>query len=384
MDPAAPAAAPAAEPAEPEEKKDLFTFIADSVKDAVDAPASADAELVFVGPKNSGKSTLVHAFLQKDEPPKPSTPLEYRYARHTVGTRAAVVANVWELGGGVSSTAHLSELVKTVLLPELLPRAVVAIVLDLSEPHSVLTTLITWLDEVRKRVQEMQRELALSAEGAAVAAKARKATEAVWAEHPDYAVTADEPVTPGGVPVVIFAHKYDVFQEAYPDSEMQKVMCRTLRFFAHQAGASLLCTKHKDNASKYLLRNMLSHHVFGNVRIDAAQLQTSHMKPLFVPATADAMAGIGKAPSVAGCISDAMADKWKAVFEEVFPPRAGKKEAQADLTMVEAEQFAEEAIDELRRQKRAELMKMRKAAEFEAKMRDAGSAAATDAPGEGM
>ena len=56
------------------------------------------------------------------------------------------------------------------------------------------------------------------------------------------------------------------------------------------------------------------------------------MKPLFVPATADAMAGIGKAPSVAGCISDAMADKWKAVFEEVFPPRAGKK---AGSTMVQ-------------------------------------------------
>ena len=39
--------------------------------------------------------------------------------------------------------------------------------------------------------------------------------------------------------------------------------------------------------------------------------------------------------------------------------------------MVEAEQFAEESIDELRRQKREELIKMRKAAEFEAKMQDA-------------
>lgn len=39
--------------------------------------------------------------------------------------------------------------------------------------------------------------------------------------------------------------------------------------------------------------------------------------------------------------------------------------------MVEAEQFAEEAIDELRRQKRDELMRQRKEAEFEAKMADA-------------
>ena len=56
------------------------------------------------------------------------------------------------------------------------------------------------------------------------------------------------------------------------------------------------------------------------------------------------------------------------MYEEVFPPKQKKREAQADLTMVEAEQFAEEAIDELRRQKRDELIKMRKAAEFEQKM----------------
>ena len=122
---AAPSAAPAAD--EPE-KLDLIEFIKEQVQPQVDAPASADAELVFVGPKNSGKSTLVQAFLQKDEPPKPSTPLEYRYARHTVGTRPAVVANVWEIGGGVSSSSHPADLLKTVLLPELLPRSVVAVV----------------------------------------------------------------------------------------------------------------------------------------------------------------------------------------------------------------------------------------------------------------
>lgn len=361
---AAPSAAPAAD--EPE-KLDLIEFIKEQVQPQVDAPASADAELVFVGPKNSGKSTLVQAFLQKDEPPKPSTPLEYRYARHTVGTRPAVVANVWEIGGGVSSSSHPADLLKTVLLPELLPRSVVAVVLDMSEPESALPTLITWLGTLRKRVEEMQQELALSAEGSAAAAAARKATEKLWGGHQDAALSAAEAVQPVGVPIVIFAHKYDCFLQTYPEAEQQKVMCRTLRFFAHQAGAALVCTKHKDNTSKYLLRNLLGHLVFGNVKVDLEHLQLSHMKPLFVPTTADSFKGIGNPPSVQGCLSDALADKWRAVYEEVFPPRQ-KKEAQADLTMVEAEQFAEEAIDELRRQKREELIKMRKAAEFEKKM----------------
>ena len=53
-----------------------------------------------------------------------------------------------------------------------------------------------------------------------------------------------------------------------------------------------------------------------------------------------------------------------------------EKSEKQDLNMVEAEQFAEEAIDALRRQKRDELVKLRKAAEFEAKMKEAEGTAA--------
>ena len=139
-------------------------------------------------------------------------------------------------------------------------------------------------------------------------------------------------------------------------------------------------------------------HLHAPPQLEVGQMQLSHMRPLFVPVGADSFKGIGNPPTVIGCLSDAMTDKWRAVFEEIFPPRQAKREAQADLTMVEAEQarytppnadlrcgeapvllcsrdvvrvawqFAEEAIDELRRQKREELVKMRKAAEFEAKM----------------
>ena len=372
-------AASAPAPADAGPKLELFDFIKESVQAATDAPASADAELLFVGSKNSGKSTLVQAFLQKDEAPKPSTPLEYRYARHTVGTRPAFVANVWELGGGMSSTAHLSELLKTVMLPELLQQSVVAIVLDLSEPDAVLPSLITWLGEIRKRVEEMQRDLCLSAEGSATAKAVRERAEKLWTEHPDYSLSAAEPVQPIGVPIVVFAHKYDAFVQAYPEAEQQKVLFRTLRFFAHQAGAALVCSKHKDNTSKYLLRNLLGHHTFGNTKIDFEQMQSNHMKPLFVPASSDSFQAIGKPPTVPGCLSDLMADKWQAVYQEVFPSK-GRKDGPADLTMVEAEQFAEESIDTLRKQKREELMKMRKAAEFEKKM-GAEMASITQQPG---
>ena len=149
---------------------------------------------------------MVQAFLQKDDQPKPSTPLEYRYARRQQGN-STVVANVWELGGGVTGTQQLSELLKVVLLPELLSRSVVAIVLDLSEPESAVSTLLMWLGKLRERVEVMRQELAVSATGAKIAADARRATEQLWADHPDSSVSSIDTIDPVGIPIVILAHK---------------------------------------------------------------------------------------------------------------------------------------------------------------------------------
>jgi len=358
-------------PAGDEPKKDLFTVIQDSVQEALDAPAAADAELIFVGTKNSGKSTMVQAFLSKEEVPKPSTPLEYKFARRSVGANSTAVANVWELGGGVTGTSQLDNLLKVVLLPELLSRSVVAIVLDLSEPERAVPTLQMWLDKLRSRVNAMQQELNTTTAGSQVAAQARKAVEELWKGHEDFSVEAVEAVQPVGIPIVVLAHKYDAFEQAYTEGEHRKTLCRTLRFLAHQAGASLICTRHKEKQSISMLRTMLFHHVFHTSAIDGRLLQLEHSRPLVVAASSDSFKVIGKPPTVQGCLSDLMADKWRAVFEEYFPPPKESRDVAQDLTMVEAEQFAEEGIDDMRRQKREELIKMRKAAEFEAKMTEA-------------
>ena len=46
---------------------DIFTHIADSLLQPLGMPGAADADLIFMGSKSAGKSTLIHAFLQKDE-----------------------------------------------------------------------------------------------------------------------------------------------------------------------------------------------------------------------------------------------------------------------------------------------------------------------------
>ena len=362
-----PAAAPSADSSNG--PVDLFARIAATLPPPSEVSGAADFELLFVGSKSAGKSTLVNAFLQKDEVPKPSTPLEFRYARKTGATGQNIVANLWELAGA----AELTSLLKVVLRPERLACSAVAITLDLSEPENALATLLQWLGDLRRHVDAMVAELKQQGDkGAAVLASVRKSRDQLWAEHPDAAIEAIEAVRPIGIPVVVLVNKWDAFEAAYVEGEYRKLVCRSLRFFAHQAGASLLCTRHKDKPSTAIVRNLLSHIAFGTAAIKTVQLD--HSKALVVPASADTFAGIGKPPTVEGVFADSAADKFKAAWEATFPPKETKREAQ-DLTMVEAEQFAEETIDELRKQKRSELMRQRKEAEFEAKMTDAYQAA---------
>ena len=116
-------------------------------KDAEVGSGAGDSELLFVGAKGAGKSTLIHSFLLKEDPQKPTTALEYRFARRSTGTNnASTVCNIWELGGGT----QLSELIKVVLLPDRMHACVVAITLDLGAPGEALPTLQFWLEHVRK------------------------------------------------------------------------------------------------------------------------------------------------------------------------------------------------------------------------------------------
>ena len=103
--------------------------------------------------------------------------------------------------------------------------------------------------------------------------------------------------------MALSAAQWDAFEAAYPEGEYRKLVCRSLRFFAHQAGASLVCSKHKDKPSMSVLRSLLYHNVFGTAAVRALQLE--HSRPLVVPASADTFVGIGKPPIVEG-VFDAM------------------------------------------------------------------------------
>jgi len=254
-----------------------------------------------------------------------------------------------------------------VLLAERIAHCSVVIVLDMSAPGDALPTLQFWAEEIQKQVDAVINEI-LAAPGGAERVEAMRARSVeLWRDHPDR-----DQIRPSLIPLMVIANKWDAFEDNFGEAEYRKLITRALRYFSLLYGASLVCTKHKDKSMMTTVRNLFYHYVFSTPAVRT--VQTEYNKPLVVPATADSFAGIGKPPVVEGVSSESAADRWAGAIQATFPPSKGGKRETNDLSMVEAEQFAEEAVDELRRQKHDEMGKLRKEKALAEKMRQQDSA----------
>ena len=239
--------------------------------------------LLFVGEKQSGKSTLVNHFLNpnKDDRPKATVALEYTYGRRSGAGSAKDIAHIWELGGG----KRLQQLIEVPITVERLAALSVAITVDLSKPGQALQTLVSWMALVRTRVaaclQDLQR-----ADPAAAQALLDRARKRVGGKHPDVIARL---VDPCPCPIMVVATKYDLL--ANEDSAKRKVLLGALRYVAHSNGASLHCFSRRDKVLQSHFRALMNHHAFRTAPKKSAQLDAA--KPVVIPAGADAIKKIG-------------------------------------------------------------------------------------------
>ena len=171
---------------------DIFSLIAAQSAEAGGmVTVQRDAELIFVGSKQAGKGTLINSFLMRDDAPKPTTALEYRFARRSTGANgAAAVCNIWELGGG----SQLSELLKVVMLSDRLESCVVAITLDLAAAGDALATMLLWFEQVRKQLKLAFEQVRHEIPTLRFTHKAHHRTSA--SRHLDGATSPSEPLRP--------------------------------------------------------------------------------------------------------------------------------------------------------------------------------------------
>nr|XP_021382121.1 cytoplasmic dynein 2 light intermediate chain 1 isoform X2 [Lonchura striata domestica] len=303
-----------------------------------------EKSVLFMGNKNGGKTTIILRCLEREESPKPTLALEYTFGRRARRHNAPKdVAHFWELGGGTS----LVELIRIPITSYNIRSFAVVLVLDLSKPNELWTTMENLLQVTRNQVNKILTKLEKTNPEVADEIKQRMWND-LQRDHPDSAL-----VDPFPIPLVIIGSKYDIFHEF--DSEMRKIISKTLRFVSHYYGASLVFTS-KSEALLLKARALINHLAFGYDKSKSVSVDPS--KPLFIPAGLDSMSQIGPPPASDSDLGKLRANTplelWKKVFEKTFPPKSFC-DLQDTKDPAQDSQYAEYEVDVMRTQKNQEL-----------------------------
>lgn len=314
-----------------------------------------DVTILFCGSKKSGKTSLVDRFINptKDEKdqPKPTVALDYKFARYATEGTSKVLAHIYDLGGDEANENLIGIPISTSTVGNI----VLAITLDLSEPHNCIQTLEKWLQLLRSQVERSLQALAQENPQCFLQLDAQRALRAnSYAEHADRGIINMFPV-----PLVIFGAKWDVLASDV-DPEKRKNLCRALRHFALVHGAHLVLTSLKEKTSMNAMRGLLRQLLFC-VPPKGSLEQLDHSKPICVTAGKDSVSAIGLPNS-----GQASERAWKEYVQHLFPdpsPVARGKKSEAEQVVEELFKYPESSIDGMVEQRVEELQQYRRQVE---------------------
>eukprot|EP00761_Pharyngomonas_kirbyi_P009481 gb/GECH01009497.1/.p1 GENE.gb/GECH01009497.1/~~gb/GECH01009497.1/.p1 ORF type:complete len:194 (+),score=35.59 gb/GECH01009497.1/:1-582(+) len=160
--------------------RNLWDIASIQAKENKKSNSESETHLLFVGPKNAGKTTLLHKYMKKSSSSiKPTIGMSYTYGRKESGS-ATKVAHFWDLGGGMD----LLNLVDNVIIEPNLPNIVIVIVVDLSKPWKVVEELFDFVREIKKKI--LSRMEALNSKGSSTPKKlVGKMRKNIGKDHPD-------------------------------------------------------------------------------------------------------------------------------------------------------------------------------------------------------
>ncbi|KAL3144446.1 Cytoplasmic dynein 2 light intermediate chain 1 [Trebouxia sp. C0010 RCD-2024] len=297
-----------------------------------------DANLYFVGPRGSGKSTMLNKYIQPDraDTPKPTDGLEYTYIRKPASSTSdrKELAHLWEVSGASDLPQEIFG-ISNILAPEQVATAVIAVVVDLSQPAEALKSAVAWFHLVRTKLQGVYDWLEQNGSKLPEQLQLR-ARKYISSSHED-----KDSIHHLGISMVLVAAKEDTFRDA--DSEARQLMAQSLRYVAHLYGASLVyigglkastagiqssSSSRKDTAADKAalanFRSMLSHMLF--IGMDKRmklrmEPQVDPLRLLMIPFGVDRFTDIGSPSGMASrdIGSQAVLDSWLAAAARMFP-----------------------------------------------------------------
>ncbi|GBG31531.1 Cytoplasmic dynein 2 light intermediate chain 1 [Hondaea fermentalgiana] len=253
--------------------------------------------MLFVGPREAGKSSLIAQFLtpgKADEKPKPTVALEYTYGRrsNTSGERKDL-CQIWELGGG----DKLLDLASIVLAQK--EPGLVVVCVDLSAPEEAFDEATKWMTAIRKRSRR--------------------------------------------VPIMLVGSKHDRFENE--DGLKRKALAQALRYAAcvHRAGLIFISKKDKTTLNYY--RAILNHYAFATEK--KRSLYVDPAKPIVIAPGRDSQSKIGLPPGVADDAPQATVEAaWRDLLQDYFPRARSSTRETKDLEADDIDTGASEDREE--------------------------------------
>ncbi|CAH8837589.1 unnamed protein product [Trichobilharzia szidati] len=242
---------------------------------------NVETTIIFAGNRQSGKSTIINRFLEKDETPKPTLALDYTFGRKGAGnymTRA--VSHIWELGGG----SKLSDLIDVLITPNNILNLHLILVVDLSKPTELWDTVDNLLKSASSRVEQIFSRLRQKNITHIQNTLNENLRKKISSTHPDV-----ELLNPFPLPLTFLGTKYDIFREF--SNEQQNLISKTMRFLSHYYGASLYFSSIREDELLKKTRILLNHIAFGGKITFNEQMKTG--KPLAIPVGMDSFSNIG-------------------------------------------------------------------------------------------
>lgn len=304
-----------------------------------------DSVFLLVGNKKGGKSTICYKFLERSETPKSTLALEYVFGRRSKGIETGKeICHIWELGGG---TLFL-DLLEIPITVDNLRNLSVVLTLDLSKPEELWYILETLLTAISKRINNV---LSTASSPELKNFLNDQTKNRIPDNHEDSAS-----FDPFPVPLLIIGTKYDLFQTE--DFEKKKLLCKCLRYVAHSKLANLLFVSSKSESLVSKARASISSMVFGTSCSKTTVMDNN--KPLYICAGADSFQSIGSFTSlnVENKSGPRSVVEVKKIFCTHFPQVESKSVIPDDPAA--DSHFKEPDIDNLRTQKKKELLEYKR------------------------
>ncbi|KAH3759712.1 cytoplasmic dynein 2 light intermediate chain 1 [Pelomyxa schiedti] len=315
-------------------EKDLWKLAVSLRNKASGAPIDAPQEysLVFVGAKNSGKSTLVSHFLEKDCPKEPTIALKYTYGQRSKPNSVSKdIIHCWELAGG----SALAALLEVCITPQSVINSVLVLTVKLSEPEFLLSTIREWMTHIQTRTSYCLQH----------------ATQMGW-QIQNPVAPSPESTKPVKIPVLLACTHFDACSKFNP--HQVKVISRTLRNIAHDYGLAIMFLNTSDSKMILKYRAVIHYYLFGssNASVDIMKLSdcgepdAKHKSTgcVLLPIGADTFESIGRPPPS----SSGGSSTWQDLFEKLFPPGQEPTEQES---VDKADLWREPMIDSLRADK---------------------------------